>query len=131
MPKKGGKHDESIKKQIVLTLLFSTDKRSRPIHLRFDSILDAEKKLGINRGYIYRLANNHSKVYGELSVSGNIRIEGSVMPRMTKKQQEEQEVVDNHLKNMAWYCEKHKVHIAAGKECPLCIEDNRKQLQSK
>lgn len=134
MPAKGKKHDESIKKQIVITLLFGTDRRARPIHLRFDSILEAEKQLGINRGYIYRLANKHSTVIGAMSVTGNIRIEETQKPLQkgifTEAEDEiKDDLIKEHLKKVAWYCERHKVHIAAGRDCPLCGEESRKQLQ--
>lgn len=106
------------KRKIIISLSFGKD--TSPVHIELDSVYAAEKVLGINRGFIHRIASQATPTVGVLSVSGNIFFEDMKDVLKEDSPKESEKIVKDHLTQYAWKCGEHGVWIARGKPCPLC-----------
>lgn len=103
----------------------------KPITIEFNSITEAEEKLGIDKSSIHKMLEVDRELEGILAI-----IEGTMgfqknnddnLSKSEKKALERQQLAE-HLEKTSNYCKKHKVfYIKELAQCPLCTLDEKKK----
>mgnify|MGYP003638473134 CR=1 FL=1 len=103
----------------------------KPIIIEFNSITEAEQKLGIDKSSIHKMLEENRELEGILAIiQGTMGFEKHTDKQNNKinKRENDKEKMIKHLEAKANYCKKHKVnYVKTLTQCPLCKLDEAKK----
>ena len=125
-------------RKIIITFNITKNKfahyNPKPITIEFNSITEAEEKLGIDKSSIHKMLEVDRELEGIIAIiEGTMGFQKNVsglednMSKSEKKALEKQQLAE-HLEKTSNYCKKHKVfYIKTLAQCPLCTLDEKKK----